>query len=128
MTSYYAKKLGFEKYNLHPHLFRHVSAYELMQKGLSEKYLLTIFGWRTLEIIDVYAKLLPQDVYQKLIELVYGQQPKRKMRKRCPSCGAEALACARYCPNCCALLEVREAFTKAASISRWCYVYGGTFC
>ncbi len=118
VMSYYAKQLGFEKYGLHPHLFRHVRAYELLQRGLSEKYLLTIFGWRTREMIDVYAKLLPSDVDQKLIELVYRQQPKKKIGRRCPSCGAGAPADARYCPNCSALLEVREAFTKAASIDQ----------
>ncbi len=58
MTSRYAKQLGFEKYGLHPRLFRHVRAYELLQKGLSEKYMMAVFGWKTRSMVDVYAKLL----------------------------------------------------------------------
>ncbi len=70
MIRYYANKLGYSKYRLHPHLFRHVRVYELLKEGLSEKYLLTIFGWKTRRMVDVYAKLLPQDIDEKLIEIV----------------------------------------------------------
>ncbi len=108
----------FDKYGLHPHLFRHVRAYELLQKGLSEKYMMAVFVWKTRAAWSTSTRSPAADVDRKLIELVYGQQPKRKIERRCQSCGAEALADARYCLNCGALLEVKEAFTKAASIDQ----------
>ena len=99
-----ARSLGLDpdKTHLHPHAFRHLRATELYKtRKLSEKELMILFGWKTREMIDIYAKLTQEDVEERLAE-IYGLKTKNKKQehKICPRCGTVNPIDAKYCYKC----------------------------
>ncbi len=100
-----AMRLGLDPdaLNLHPHAFRHLRATELYKsRKLTEKEMMEYFGWKTREMIDVYALIVQNDV-EESIRRIYGlPEPAapNEQEIRCPRCGALASRQARYCPLC----------------------------
>ena len=99
-----AKNLGLDpdKLNLHPHAIRHLRATELYKsKKLSEKELMKLFGWKTRTMIDVYARIVQEDVEESLIQL-YSLNNKNKKQEyiMCPRCGTPNPPDAKYCYKC----------------------------
>ncbi len=93
------KRLGINT-RFYPHLLRHKRATELY-KMMSEKEMMIYFGWKTREMLDVYAHIVQKDVEEKVLSL-YGLDNNSKMANEmiCPRCGAKNPAEANYCWIC----------------------------
>ena len=82
------------------HALRHTRATELYGK-LPERELMVIFGWRTRAMIDVYARVKPEDVEQHYLEVMGAKKPpQRQDTIRCPRCGHVNPAGAEHCLRC----------------------------
>jgi len=96
-----ATKAGIKK-NVYVHLLRHSRATELY-KFMKEKEMMRWFGWKTREMLDVYAHLVHSDVEKKYLS-IYGKAPQNetleKRIKKCPNCGFENSPIALFCSRC----------------------------
>ena len=100
---------------VYPHLLRHTRATELYGK-LTEREMMYYFGWRKRDMIDVYARLKPEQVDRKLLALygvvrVEGEGLERRLLV-CPSCGHANSPTELFCSSCGRPLR-REAALEA---------------
>ena len=83
----------------YPHLLRHKRATELYKK-LNEKEMMELFGWKTREMLDIYARITQKDVEEKVLA-IYGVDNGGKQGEIiCPRCGTRNPAEANYCWRC----------------------------
>ena len=94
------ERLKLEGIKFHPHLLRHKRATELYGK-LSEKDMMLLFGWRTREMLDIYARITQKDVEEKVLA-IYGVNDGGKHASDivCPRCGTKNPPEANYCWRC----------------------------
>ena len=90
------------------HILRHTRATEVYGR-MSEKAMIW-FGWRTREMIDVYARVKPEQAEEEYLAAL-GVAEKRRSEEtvvRCPRCGAPNPSTAKYCQRCAMPLRREE--------------------
>jgi ribosomal protein L40E len=101
------------------HVLRHTRATELLKsRTFTEKEMMLWFGWRTRNMIDVYAKVTMQDVEASYLAAVKGVEVKKEeppKPKTCPRCGSLNPPEAGYCYRCGAPLTA-EAEKQASNL------------
>ena len=92
------------------HVLRHTRATELLKsRTFTEKEMMLWFGWRTRDMIDVYAKVTMSDVESSYLAAVRGVEVKKEeppKPKSCPRCAALNPPDAKFCLKCAAPLTV----------------------
>jgi len=115
------KEAGIRK-RVHPHLFRHQVATELLTiEGLPEEAVRVYMGWtHGSDMIARYSHVSCEQANRLILKTRYGfkeLEPKKiamKPPKECPRCGKMVSGDAKYCPYCgfCltreAIIEVKE--------------------
>jgi len=82
------------------HILRHTRATELYGR-MSEKEMMIWFGWKTRSMVDVYAKVKPEQVENKYLEIVGAREEREKQQYlACPRCGHPNFKAARFCNRC----------------------------
>ena len=106
------------------HILRHTRATELLKgRVFTEKEMMLWFGWRTRDMIDVYAKVTMQDVEEAYLAAVKGAEVRREEPPKprgCPRCGALNPPEANFCYRCAAPLTPeaqRQALAREAEIA-----------
>jgi integrase/ribosomal protein L40E len=101
------------------HVLRHTRATELLKsRTFTEKEMMLWFGWRTRNMIDVYAKVTMQDVEASYLAAVKGVEVKKEeppKPKACPRCGTLNPPDSRFCLKCAAPLTA-EAEKQASNL------------
>jgi integrase len=101
------------------HILRHTRATELLKsRTFTEREMMLWFGWRTRNMIDIYAKVTMQDVEASYLASVKGVGIEREPQPRprsCPRCGSLNPPEAGYCYRCGAPLSP-EAQRQAANL------------
>jgi integrase/ribosomal protein L40E len=86
------------------HVLRHTRATELLKSRVfTEKEMMLWFGWRTRNMIDVYAKVTMQDVEASYLAAVKGVEVKKEeppKPKTCPRCGSLNPPDSKFCLRC----------------------------
>ena len=94
------------------HILRHTRATELLKtRVFTEREMMLWFGWRTREMIDVYAKVTMEDVERSYLAAVgKAKLPQEELPRpvQCPRCGSDNLPEARYCQRCAMPLYKQE--------------------
>lgn len=101
LVKHVARRAGVKK-NVHPHVLRHTRA-TLLAKHLTDRELMTIFGWKTERMVRRYTHLTMRDAEESLLTKVYGIKPEKQpplQARDCPRCGVQNPAKARFCWNC----------------------------
>jgi len=123
-----AKRAGFKK-RVHPHIFRHSRATELLRKGYSLGKLPAFFGWTPgTRMLNVYSHLNGDDAGEEILR-IHGLAAKTKSEpeltaRLCPRCKERVFSASRFCPRCgnplnmdeLVLEEKREAADKLLNI------------
>jgi integrase/ribosomal protein L40E len=101
------------------HILRHTRATELLKgRVFTEKEMMLWFGWRTRNMIDVYAKVTMQDVEASYLAAVKGVEVKKEeppKPKTCPRCGSLNPPDSKFCLRCGAPLTA-EAEKQASNL------------
>jgi molybdate transport system regulatory protein len=58
--------LGIDRKLLHPHVFRHSRAVELLKAGLSVPEVAAILGHASIQTTMIYLQIAPVDIYRKM--------------------------------------------------------------
>lgn len=104
-----ARKLRLNPDLLHPHNLRHLRATELYKsRKFTELELMKWFGWRTKTIIDVYSRIVMDNVEERVRELYGIGKPPQRDLKFCQKCGLRIDFEAKYCPRCGTKLDVEQ--------------------
>ncbi len=97
-----ARRAGIKK-NVHPHILRHTRA-TMLATRLTDREMMMVFGWKTVEMVRRYTHLTMRDVETSLLKKVYGidkdDDRTPLTTKTCPRCGAQNPAQAKFCWNC----------------------------
>lgn len=64
----YGQKLGLSRDLLHPHVFRHTRAIELVSRGLPLPYVQHFLGHATISSTQVYLDVAPVHIYDMMVE------------------------------------------------------------
>jgi integrase len=89
---------------VYPHAFRHTAATQ-DAKIFTDREMMVRYGWRTEQMVDVYAHISQADVDEKELEM-RGIKPAQKPRgelietRKCPACGGDNGPMAIYCQAC----------------------------
>lgn len=87
----------------HPHMLRHSRATHLyLTHKFTEKELMLLFGWKTRDMIDVYARLVESDAHRAYLSL-FGYKAREEREEelvQCPRCGQRNSPKARFCVRC----------------------------
>jgi len=87
------------------HVLRHATE---VYGRMSEKAMIW-FGWRTREMIDVYARVKPEQAEEEyLAALGVAERRSEETLARCPRCGAPNPPTAKYCQRCAMPLSREE--------------------
>jgi len=94
------------------HVLRHTRATELLRaRVFTEREMMLWFGWRTREMIDVYAHVTMEDAERSYLAAIRGEQPRAEEPPRpveCPRCHTQNPPEARYCLKCGMPLKTEE--------------------
>lgn len=94
------------------HVLRHTRATELLRaRVFTEREMMLWFGWRTREMIDVYAHVTMEDAERSYLAALKGEAPRAEEPPRpveCPRCRSPNPPEARYCLKCGMPLRERE--------------------
>jgi integrase len=88
-----------------PHGFRHTAATHDAKK-FTDQEMLTRFGWRRTEMVQVYAHLSSREVDEKdllMHGMILQERPQEQQliqMRKCPTCNADNGPLAIYCQNC----------------------------
>ena len=99
-----AKRAGVKK-RVHPHIFRHSRATELLRKGYSPGKLPVLFGWTPgTKMLSVYSHLDCDDAGEEILRL-HGLSTKTKLEpeltaRLCSRCKERVSTVSRFCPRC----------------------------
>ncbi|MCD6357911.1 MAG: tyrosine-type recombinase/integrase, partial [Thermoproteales archaeon] len=95
------------------HILRHTRATEVYGR-MSEKAMMIWFGWKTREMIDVYARVKPEQAEEEyLAALGVAEKRSGETVARCPRCGAPNPPTAKYCQRCAMPLSREEQLEMA---------------
>ena len=81
----------------------------------TEREMMLWFGWRTREMIDVYAHVTMEDAERSYLAAIRGEQPRAEEPPRpreCPRCHSPNPPEARYCLKCGMPLREREVIEE----------------
>lgn len=70
-----AARAGINGKRIYPHLLRHSKA-TVLSKNMTDRELMTVFGWRTPSMVGIYIHLSMKDVEDKLLRIA-GMKPKK---------------------------------------------------
>jgi len=107
-----AKKTGLKK-RIHPHLFRHSRATELLRKNYSLGKLPSLMGWIPgTKMLNVYSHLNGDDADEEVLRL-HGLIPDKKIEssltvRTCARCKERTSTSSRFCRRCGSPLDPRE--------------------
>ena len=108
-----AAKAGVNGKRIYPHLLRHSRA-TVLSKNMTDRELMTVFGWRTPSMVGVYSHLSMKDVEDKLLSIA-GVKAKAEQEqsplapKTCPRCKFVNPATSRFCSQCSMILDLNTA-------------------
>ena len=92
------------------HILRHTRATELLKsRTFTENEMMLWFGWKTRDMIDVYAKVTMSDVEASYLAAVKGVEIKKEeppKPRTCPRCGTLNPPDSKFCLKCAAPLTV----------------------
>lgn len=108
-----AAEAGVNGKRIYPHLFRHSRA-TILSKDMTDRELMTIFGWKSPAMVGVYSHLSMKDVEEKLLRLGGLKPETEKVKspltpKSCPRCKHVNSATARFCSQCSMILDLETA-------------------
>ena len=106
------KRSGLKK-RVHPHLFRHIRATELLTK-LPEEVAREVLGWvHGSRMVARYSHVTNDKANQVYLRTMYGlkigEEEEEKGVKECPRCGAVISAKHKFCPECGQVLDFQKA-------------------
>ena len=104
-----ANRAGID--NVHPHLFRHGRARDLIRKGLNPRLLMSWGGWSNLRTPLIYSEIDGDELHDAVGE-VDGVLSKKKTKKsfildhkKCPCCDEDLTPNAKQCTRCNMILD-----------------------
>jgi integrase len=108
-----AKRAGVKK-RVHPHIFRHSRATELLRKGFSLGKLPALFGWTPgTKMLNIYSHLNGDDASDEILRLHGLASAKAKLSPElttrvCPRCRERVSTASRFCQKCGSSLDTSE--------------------
>jgi site-specific recombinase XerD len=108
-----ARRAGVNGKRIYPHLLRHSRA-TVLSKNMTDRELMTVFGWKTPAMVSVYSHLSMRDVEDKLLTLAGmkskgEEKPSPLTPKYCPRCKHLNPATSRFCSQCSMVLDLDTA-------------------